>query len=84
MTRLTPENVIREMQRQKRRKGGTRRAHMEVIFSMAWDMAWADNFRAEPVDYVVKAEMEWQRHLNESRVGAREMLIKAGLDPGGL
>ena len=82
--KLSPERVMREMRLQRRRKGGGRRAHMEMILDRAWDMAWNDNFKDEVVDYIVKAEVEFQRRIESARKVLRERLIKEGLDPGKL
>jgi hypothetical protein len=81
---LCVKAVAREMRLQKRRKGGVRRAHMELILDRAWKLAWDDDFKGEPVDYIVKAELEWARLVASSRKDLKEQLIKQGLDPGGL
>jgi hypothetical protein len=84
MTAPTIKATLHEMRLQKRRKGGIRRAHMEIIFGMAWEMAENDEFKGTPVDYVAKAEIVFQRECDMLRSVAKKELIKHGLDPGGL
>ena len=73
MKRPTVKSVMREAALQKRRKGGLRRANLESIFTMAWQFAMADDFKGEPVDYVVKAEVEKERTMKAFIAQVAEM-----------
>ena len=73
MKRPTVKSVMREITLQKRRKGGLRRANLEVVFNRAWEFAWADDFKGEPVDYVVKAQVESERTMKAFIAQVAEM-----------
>ena len=72
MKRPTVKAVLREARLLKRRKGGLRRANMEIILNRAWQFAFADDFKGETVDYVVKAEVEMKRSIDAFFAQVRE------------
>jgi hypothetical protein len=84
MAKLSIKEVQRELRNQKRRRGGTRRAQMETILDLAWCIAWDDCFKQETVEYIVQAEMKWQRRINEASAGLKAAMIKQGIEPGNL
>jgi len=64
MKRLTVKAVLRAYENAKRRHGGFRRLRYEIVMNHAWDMAWDDDFKLSPVDYVTAAD-EFVRQRDE-------------------
>ena len=56
MKRLSAKAVLRAYLNAKRRRGGFRRLRYEVVMQHAWEMAWSDDFKLSPADYVSLAD----------------------------